>query len=217
MSHSKSHKAVIFLILMVISHLSAFAGERDDWNIVISRVFKEIHDMDTFAFAVPLYRNQEKFISLAKKQADTNEMLLNSDYVLVYTPHKSKVNNVWYLLEVDRITGSAAVIGRGGEIEYLKSDIFDAPGFNENDRRRCEKTSLFPQRRIQSCKQVDCKMTLYLNGQGNSPDYTYLFGTNGWHLLQSTKSATEATSCLFDSGKASYLLNIGKDPESPTR
>lgn len=189
---------------------SSAQGTRN-WESVVNNVFKHIHDLDTFAFALPLYQNTNDFMN---SQGDY-KALLNSEYVLVYTPAKASINDVWYLIDIDRITGEASVAGRGGEIEYLKSDLYDAPGFNEHDKRECTETDKvphFPQRRVQSCKEIDCAMTLYLNGRGDSEDFVFLQGKElEWQLLVNKKEVNEM--CQFDGGNFMILLNIGVPPE----
>ena len=180
-----------------------------NWDAITTSIFNRIASINTFAFVIPLFDEWE---DMHRADGDIDQELLNSQYLLLYTPGEAPVNNVWYIVAMNGAEETASVIGRGGEIEYLIGDMYDAPGFDENDTRQCVGwTPLFPQqRRVQSCRETDCGLTLYLNGTNGSPDFTAIQGKKGWHLLVREGEGRSSQDCVFDTGKASGLLELGK-------
>lgn len=183
----------------------AQSNSQDDAQI-INDISDIIAEKNTFAFVLPMYFKLKTF---NKTGSDINSRLDNSDYIFVYTPYKARENNVWFLVERNRSGGGHQIIGRGGAITYLKADMFDAPGFDEESTASCIRFWLFPQRRVQSCKSIECRSALHLTGENGSPNFTVLQGRKGWHILHEVEFGEMRYDCLFNSGEMTDLLEMG--------
>jgi hypothetical protein len=126
--------------------------------------------------------------------------------MVFFTPYKSNPNDKWILIKTANLRGE--IIGRGGEIEYLQSDIFDGTGFDRNNNERCHNFSKkpFPQRRVKSCWDIGCKdnINLHFNmapKNSTMSAFTLLYSNLGeWVLLTTEKIVNDFIECEFDKG-----------------